>query len=398
MPKNLSSLIVIVVLVVFIAPLALAQQDNSSHEDFGKVAARAEQARNENRIGEAIELYRRGLTLRPQWAEGWWYLGTLLYDQDAFADAAAAFGKAANYSPQIGTAWVMLGLCEFKLNRFDDALKHIQEGRRLGVSADPQFRQVMLYHEGVLLLGKGEFEQAQETLGRMSREGAENDDLTVALGLSVLRLRPSELLAGDAALRNRVERAGHAEHLAARKRFDEALTGYQRLANDFPKEPNIQYALGRYLLASNDVEGAVAAFQREIENNSLHLPAHLFLADSKLKLKDFVGGLPLAEKAVKLNPRLPLGHYLLGSFLLETGQTARAITELETAERLLPNEPKIHFALARAYARANRRADADRARAAFARLTKEADQLGGSDVKSPQDSSGAATPSTPRKP
>ncbi len=296
----------------------------------------------------------------------------------------------------------MLGLCEFKLGRFNDALTHIRRGRKLGASADPQFRQVMIYHEGVLLIGKGEFEQAQETLGQLSRDGVENDDVTDALGLSVLRLRPSDLLAGDSALRQLVRRAGLAERLAAQKKFDEALGEYERLAADFPANPNVQYAFGRYLLASLDNERAAAAFQRAIENDPAHLPAHLFLANTKLNLKDFAGGLPYAEKAVKLNPRLPLGHYLLGSLLLETGQTSRAITELETARRLLPNEPKIHFALGRAYARANRQKDAAAARAAFARLTKQAEaaRSGAGDQQAqsaPPDSAGQTRPSRPQE-
>ena len=365
------------ILLLIAVPIARAQQP----ESFDQVAARAEQARQENRIAEAIELYRHGVSLQPQWGEGWWYLGTLLYERDDFAEAVEAFGRATVYNPQVGSAWVLRGLCEFKLNRFDDALKHLQQGRRLGVGSAPQLRPVMLYHEGVLLLGRGQFEQAQETLDRLSSEGTENENMTMALGLSVLRIRPSELAAEEGALRGRVERAGRAEQLASWKRFDEALAEYQRLAADFPREPNIQYALGRYLLTRDDMERAIAAFQREIENDPDHLPAHLFLADSKLRMRDFTGGLPIAEKAMNLNPKLPLGHYLYGSFLLETGQTARSIRELEAASRLLPNEPKIYFALGRAYARANRAADAARARATFARLVKEAEASGGGGTK-----------------
>src|SRR6266496_6808658 len=72
-------------------------------------------------------------------------------------------------------------------------------------------------------------------------------------------------------------------------------------------------------------------------------------------------GLGYAEEAVRLNSHMPLGHYLLGSLLLYTDQTARAISELETAQRSLPNEPRVYFALGRAYARSNRKEDAARA-------------------------------------
>jgi len=362
-----------IALLVFSLPSpSWGQQRPTSAGNFARTAAQAEQARSANRIEEAIALYRKALSLRPRWAEGWWYLGTLLYERDAYRDAAVAFDRATTFSPKVGMAWVMLGLCEFKLGRYGDALKHIQQGRRLGAGTEPQFNRVMLYHEGILLIGKGEFEQAQETLGLLSRDGVESDDLITALGLSVLGINFSELFAGDSALRQLVRRAGWAEHLAAQKKFDEALNQYHQLATDFPNAPNVHYAYGRFLLAANQDEKAIEAFKREIENDPKHLMSHLRIADIKFKLKDSAGGLPYAEAVVKLSPQLPLGHFLLGALLIETGQTEQAIVELEIAQRSLPNEPRVYFQLGRAYARANRKADAERARATFIRLTKQA--------------------------
>lgn len=353
-----------------------AQRPAAAERGFDRVAAEAEQARGANRIEEAIGLYRKALALRPDWAEGWWYLGALLYDRDAFADAAVALRRAVDLSPKAGTAWVMLGLCEFRLGRHADALEHIRRGRRLGAGDEPQLRPVMLYHEGLLLLGKGDFERAQETLGLLGAEGVGGEELTTALGLSVLRTRFSELLAGGPALGELVRRAGRAEHLAAQKKFDEALGEYERLAADFPTAPNVQYAYGRFLLASNYNEKAVAALRREIENSPGHLPARLLAADAMLRLKDFAGGLPYAEEAVKLSPRLPLARYLLGALLTGAGQPARAVAELEMAARLKPDEPKIHYALSRAYERAGRREEARRALATFDRLRKQQEGAG----------------------
>lgn len=365
----------VAILFLAVSP-ARAQRPSATSKDFDRVAARAEEARTANRIEEAIGLYRKALSLRPRWAEGWWYLGTLFYERDAYADAADALSRATALSPNAGTAWVMLGLCEFKLGRHADALEHIRRGRRLGAGSEPQLRDVMLYHEGLLLLGKGDFERAQETLGLLSHEGVETEELIAALGLAVLRLRPSDLLAGDAARRELVRRAGRAEHLAAQKRFDDAAREYEGLANDFPKAPNVHYAHGRFLLVSNYAEKAVEALRREIENSPGHLPARLLIADAKLRLREFGDGLPYAEEAVRLSPRLPLARYLLGSLLAGAGQTARAVGELETAARLMPDEPRILYALSQAYERAGRREDARQALAAFARLKKQQEAAG----------------------
>ncbi|MEW5978773.1 MAG: tetratricopeptide repeat protein [Acidobacteriota bacterium] len=352
-----------------------AQETRAPAVSFNTLSAQAEEARAANRLNEAIALYRKALSVRPSWAEGWWYLGTLLYDQDQYGEAATAFRKAATLNPKIGTSWVMLGLCEYKLDQNDAALRHIQRGRQLGTSKDPQFFQVMLYHEGLLLLAKAQFEKAQETLASLVRAGVETEDVRVALGLSVLRLAPSELPAGDSALRQVVLRAGWSEVLAVQKQFDRALQEYERLSADFSKKLNIHYAFGRFLLTRQDPEKAVAAFQREIENHPEHVLARLAIASVKAST-DPGGGLAYAEEAVKLNPHIPLGRYLLGSLLLHTDQTARAIQELETARRDMPNDSRVYYALGRAYARANRKQDAERARAAFKRLTKESQEGG----------------------
>jgi predicted Zn-dependent protease len=57
--------------------------------------------------------------------------------------------------------------------------------------------------------------------------------------------------------------------------------------------------------------------------------------------------------------------------LLHTQDTDRAIGELELARRAVPDDPRVYYALGRAYARARRPEDAERARATFKRLTDE---------------------------
>ena len=50
---------------------------------------------------------------------------------------------------------------------------------------------------------------------------------------------------------------------------------------------------------------------------------------------------------------------------------ALVLGELETAATLAPDSPEMFFSLARAYAKAGRKEDADRARATFAELDKK---------------------------
>jgi predicted Zn-dependent protease len=351
------------------------QGAGASSQEFARLAAQAAEAREAGRIDEAIEFYQKAVRLRPRWDEGWWYLATLLYDRDRYAEAAQAFQKAAELQPKAGAPWAMLGLCEFQLGRFDEALLHIQRGRQLGLVNNPELIRVLRYHEALLLLLKGDFETAQQNLDALAYDGASSEDLILALGLAVLRIPAvPRQIPPNSKERELIRRAGWAELQAAQRNFTDAHREYARLAADYANVPNVQYAYGRYLLSRRDDEGALAAFQREIQNSPENALARLQIAYIKLRSKEAAAGLKFAEEAVRLYPRSPLGHYLLGRLLLDVGQVARAIESLETARTLAPQEPKIYFALARAYARANRVADAEHAREMFLKLNKAVEE------------------------
>ena len=80
-----------------------------------------------------LALYRQAVGLRPAWAEGWWFLGTLYYDHDKYAEAVQAFKQTAQIQQKVGAPWAMLGLCEFQLARYDDARLHLEQARKLGL-------------------------------------------------------------------------------------------------------------------------------------------------------------------------------------------------------------------------------------------------------------------------
>jgi predicted Zn-dependent protease len=264
----------------------------------------------------------------------------------------------------------MLGLCEFELGNDDAALRHIEEGKQLGLNPDPQFQQVMLYHEGVLLSRRGRFNSAGEIFSELSKQGVENDDLTLALGMTALRMLPKDLPADGTPGREVVRRAGQAEALVAAKKFDEAKQEYASLVTDYPEFPSIYYAYGHFLLELSDVDEAVVAFQREIQNSPRNIAARLQIAAARYRLNS-EDGLKYAKEAVELAPQEPFGHYLLGLLYLDTGSFSQSIAELVIAKRTYTKVPDLYFALGNAYARAGRKDDAARARAVFKQLNAQ---------------------------
>jgi len=344
-----------------------AQTGQRAATDFKTLAEQADTASQQNRLDDAIALYRKALALRPAWADGWWSLGTIHYDRDEYKQAAVAFRKVIALQPDKGSPRVMLGLCEFELGDDDAALKHIEEGKERGLNPDEQFQQVMLFHEGVLLLRKARFNRAGEAFSDLSKLGLQNDDLLLDLGMAALRMMPKDLPPEGTPGRDVVRRAGRAEALAAAKKFDEAKQEYANLVAEYPDYPNIHYAQGRFLLGLSEADAAVAAFQQEIKNSPQNIPARLQIAAARYRL-DSADGLKYAQEAVQLDPREPFGHYLLGLLYLDTQNFSGAISELEIAKRTYVKIPDVYFALGNAYARAGRKQEAAQARAVFTRL------------------------------
>jgi tetratricopeptide (TPR) repeat protein len=345
-----------------------ARQANAS--DFATLSSRAEAAREGGRLDEAVSLYRKALALRPAWKEGWWALGTILYEQDAHNDAGRAFRRLISLDPKNGTAHLLLALCEYQLDADASAMKNIQIAKSFGVQTDGGLPHVLMYHEGMLLLRAGRYERSIETLKPLVSAGVEDENLELALGMGVLLMRPKEAPAEASPTRAVVKRAGRAERQHMAKEFAAAKREYVALVQEAPAFPNVHYAYGRFLLATEDLESGIQEFVKEIEAHPEHVRAHVQVAAARYRL-DSPDGLPFAREVVKLAPDYPFGHYLLGLLYFDTGDLAHAIPELETAARMLPDEAQFQFALGNAYARAGRAEEAARARAAFTRLNKK---------------------------
>ena len=161
----------------------------SSSNQFEQIAKQAAQARDQNNLEDAVALYRSALKLKPSWLEGWWDLGSILYDADRYDEARPAFHRLANLKPDGAPAWVMLGLCEFELRDYEQSLQHLRRAHVAGgIGNNQELRSVAEYHLAILYTRFEQYEAAAETLFTMARAGNESPSLIEALGLSVLRM------------------------------------------------------------------------------------------------------------------------------------------------------------------------------------------------------------------
>jgi tetratricopeptide (TPR) repeat protein len=350
----------------------------AASRDFEQLRKKADEARDAGRLDDAAKLYHRALAINPKWTEGWWSLGTLQYDIDRYAEAELAFERVVALDAKHGTARAMLGLCEFELGQSERALKDIQESEKLGVLEDQQLRDVVMYHEGVLLQRAGRFEGAKAALASLCLGGSRSAELAGTFGLVALRMRDVAPPNSGTEAGQVVQHVGRAACLSGAKEFDAAKAELERVIAGAPHFPLVHYAYGRMLQDARDHEGAIKEFEAEIAEQPNSVLPRLRIAAAEYKWNP-EQGLKFAEEAVKLQPDLPLGHYLLGLLLLETGAYQRAIPELETARKAFPQETKIYISLANAYTQVGRTQDAARARAEFTRK-KQAEHAAGEEA------------------
>ncbi|MFN0088347.1 MAG: tetratricopeptide repeat protein [Blastocatellia bacterium] len=356
-----------IVICMLLAPPAAAQPRPAAGE-FERLSKQANAAREAERLDEAIALYLRALKLKPKWSEGWWYVGSMFYQRDQYREGRDAFRNLAAVDPKFGTAWTMLGLCQFQLSEYDEALRNLRHGNSFGFGDRDELRRVARYHEAILLNRAENYELAYDVLSRFMDKRSESPEVIVALGLAMLRF-PYLPAAIPAAKREMVFKTGRAAYMAAINRVGDAQREYGEMIAAFSEEPGAHYAYGVFLLRDSP-DAALAEFRRELKLSPNHVAARLQIAFEYIKRSEHAAGLPFAEEAVRLSPDLFAAHNALGRILLETGDLDRAIREMETGVRLAPDSPEMYFSLARAYARAKRPQDAARARAEFARLDK----------------------------
>jgi len=106
-----------------------------------------------------------------------------------------------------------------------------------------------------------------------------------------------------------------------------ALTVCQQALHRFPEVVCLHRQLGRLLLNSGSVEGALRAFRRAAELNPLHCDTHYYVALALKRVGRTAEARETLRKAMSLRPNDPKLYYALGMCCSPTAQ-ARESTEM----------------------------------------------------------------------
>jgi tetratricopeptide (TPR) repeat protein len=157
----------------------------------------------------------------------------------------------------------------------------------------------------------------------------------------------------------------NAESLEMQGKWDLAEKEYQAILQQKPRAPGIHFRLGRLLLSKPNPPPTVAddakkEFQQELEIDPNNAGAEYVLGELARQAQQWDEAVQHFSQAARLDAGFGDAFLGLGSTLISQKKFADAVTPLEKAVKLEPQNPAAHYNLATAYVRTGRKQDADK--------------------------------------
>lgn len=354
-----------------LGPMASSVTDAIDEPELKQLQQKALSERQSGDLDNAVATFKQALAIQPDWAEGVLNLATIYYGKQEYQDALGLARRLIKIQPNTGATWAMVGLCEFQLGEYENALVHMNRGKSLGFPPGSGGAiSEANYHIGILLNWKGEFGPAHDLLLAEAKSGDRSEDAKYALGVNLLRLKlmPSQIPETDRAM---VQTASEIAMDLSRSDYGPATSKFDDLLKTYPGRPYIHDAYGWALMSISRYDAAAEQYRQEIRLSPNSADAYLGLATAALKTHHFEEARDSAKKAVELTPDSAMAHGQYGRALVELSDVKAGVPELEKAVQLQVAIPELHFYLSRAYAKAGRAKDAERERQIFLRLDQQ---------------------------
>ena len=217
------------------------------------------------------------------------------------------------------------------------------------------------------LMQQGKFDEAIVELRKLQQENPPPPGLAHELGIAYYKngdfynaVRNFEqAVKEDPKDQEATQMTGLSLYLAGKP--GEAIPYLERVQAWYP-EANVDasYILGVAYIQTKKYPEARASFGKMFSVEPDSAAAYLFCARMLLRL-DFG---PIAEeygkKAIELDPKLPMAHFLLGELYLYQSRIPEAITVLEQEKTLNPGYAAVYYKLADAYLRTQKFDEAEK--------------------------------------
>jgi len=303
--------------------LKVHPSDAEAYAHLGLLEARQEH------YSAAVPLYRKALELNPAFRSLRLNLGLSLFKSGAMKEAIETFTpllrSAAPSSPDAVRLDTLIGMAHYGLKEYAAAVPYLKKV----TAADPQnlpYRLVLTQS----CMWSAQYQCVLDTYHEIVELNAESAE--------------ADMLAGEA--------------LDQMQNTQGAIEQFRAAVKADPKAPNVHFGLGYLLWTQDQYDEAAKEFQAELENFPENAGALAFLADVDIHLGKQEDALPLAEKAVQVDPGIAKAHVDLGILYAARDRQDDAVKEFKTAIKLAPSDQDPHWRLARLYQTMGRQEEA----------------------------------------
>lgn len=343
-----------------------------------RYAKEGEKALAEHRYDDAARAFEKLRELSPETAEVHAKLGLIYYQKRDFERAVPALRRAMKLKPALPKLDVLLAMCLSELGQYTEALPGLRRGFQQ--SSDAPLRRSSGLHLMRAYTGLEQDDDAVEVALRLSRLHPDDPEVLYHSGrlfgnfaylqtVKLSRVAPSSVWMHQA--------AGEANE--SQGNFDGAIGEYRQVLAINPDRPGIHFRLGRVLLSRSLRPGSEAEslaskaaaakeFERELRSDPTNANAAYELGEIHRKAGELDRARELFEAAVRHYPEFADARVGLGRALIAMGKPEMALPHLEKAVSLDPEYDVAFFHLAQAHRALGHGEEAQKALAEFQRL------------------------------
>jgi tetratricopeptide (TPR) repeat protein len=90
-------------------------------------------------MDDALSEYRKAIEINPDYARGYYNIGSVYREQGKIEEAIASFQKALEINPKYGESHYMLAVLYFEKKEYPQAVQHCEQALKYGVVVDSHF-------------------------------------------------------------------------------------------------------------------------------------------------------------------------------------------------------------------------------------------------------------------
>ena len=355
----------ILLMLLLFAPWSVSQEGAS--DGVRKLYEEAKLEEKSGHTDAAIQKYQEIIKLSPSLPAAYNNLGRLYYQHGRLDEAVKLLRRASQLDPKLEPPRALLGFVFFQLEDFEDARRELRVASQLN-PADGNARLFLARS----LVELKDFGGARKLLDQLEHEDPKNTEVLYTLGgvySSLAEITIGKIQAVDPNSYLLEVLLGKVSEI--KQIYPDAAEHYKRAIERAPDVPDLYYRYAHALWAASDAEGALSAYKRALEKNPYDYrseweSARILLADNPQE------ALRLTSRALELKPDIAEALTIRGRALISLQKPQEAIADFRKAIAINPDDPAIHFQLARAYRLAGLSQEAQNENAVYERMEKEA--------------------------